>query len=615
MRAFSGRRFGTCVALLLLLAGPFAARAARAADANIELALPVFGFSSGMTVTGTNPRFDLYVPDYRSARSMQVRFVLQVPEHVDGDGTVVVRVDGTPIGSASIDAIRKGASVGGTFAKFRGTGRMIDVSVETYLTVRASRSCQEYDPRSLWLRISPESAVTIVHSTAAPATVAEFFQDYDGRYAVSLAPGAPDATRLAAIGLGYWLDQLERWRRVHLTFEAKPGEPARAIVVVPSSTQDLAVRDGKLYATPHGIELIAAKGAQTIVAPGAGGGVVHRGAAPQSPVTLDALGIGTRTQTGSGDLTFPVSFTLGTFGGLPDGLHLHLLLSHGPYRAGDRASVSVMLNGAAINGFNLSQTGKTESYDVPLDANRLAGSNQLAVVVEFVPKNEECAGGRPAMAASVLGSSSFAWRGLSSFAPSIGEFFNGASGSVGVGVGANLDAAAFALMDRLGTVDTNVTGLDIRRYTGGELEGQHSEIYVADPKSLGALPIAYDPATGRLTVSNDAGKTVYQASLDVPSGILQSVRVDVPALVLTYAKSAEALGDLRVVSFRELSSAGYDVLVFNDRGIAYTNPPQMVADRRRPPTPIRSSWPVFVLFGVLIVVALILIARRARRVS
>jgi hypothetical protein len=219
------------------------------------------------------------------------------------------------------------------------------------------------------------------------------------------------------------------------------------------------------------------------------------------------------------------------------------------------------------------------------------------------------------MAASVLGTSTFAWSSLANFSPSIGEFFNEASDNVGVAVGPNLDGAAFTLLDRLGTIDPNVTSLEIHRYTGTQLDGYRSAIYVAGAQSLGELPLVYDSATGRLKVTSDAGKTVYQASLDLPAGIVQTVREATPTLVLTYAKSAAALDAMRVVSFRELSNARYDVLVFNDRGLAYTNPPQIVADRRRSPTPIRSSWPMFAIFGALVVIALVFIARRARKVS
>ena len=561
---------------------PARSRAARAPRTrSVTLGLPIFGFASGATVTGTNPRFDLYVPDYRSARSMRVHFALQFPEHVDGDATVVVRVDGIQVGSATISAIRKGASLDGTFEKFRGTGRMIDVSVETYLTVKTSSTCKEYDPRSLWMRVAPQSTIEIAHATTQPATVAEFFQDYDGRYAVNVLNGAPDETHLSAIALGYWLNQIERWRRVHLTFESKLAGIQRTIVVEPEAAADLAVRDGTLYLTPRGIDLIAAKGAPTVVAPWTSGVAVRRGPAPSSPVSLDALGIGTRTQRGSGDLTFPIDFTLGTFGGLPETLHLHLQLSHGPYRAGDRAAVSILLNGAVVNGFNLSQTGKTEDYDVPLDVNRLAGANHLAVIVEFIPKNEACAGGRPAMAASVLGSSTFTWTSLASFSPSIGEFFNEGSDNVGVAVGPNLDGAAFTLMTRFGTVNPNVTSLKIERYGGKPIEGYRSEIYVADAASLAELPLAYDPATGALKVTNDAGKTVYQASLDFPAGVMQTVREATPTLVLTFAKSPSALDAMRVVSYRELSNALRRARVQRPRHRLH----EPAADGRRPLPP------------------------------
>ena len=122
-------------------------------------------------------------------------------------------------------------------------------------------------------------------------------------------------------------------------------------------------------------------------------------------------------------------------------------------------------------------------------------------------------------------------------------------------------------------------------------------------------------SSGELNVRNASGKAVYQARLDTPYAILQSLRAGVPSLVMTYAQQPSALDSLQTLSASELSAARYDIVLFNDRGIAYTNPAEMVEVKRAPPSPLRSSWPLIVLFGVVVVVGLALIARRARRVS
>jgi hypothetical protein len=612
--AIAGRFLGFAL-FALLFSAPLAAPAASVPDATTVMPLSTLGFPTGMSVGGSRPRFDLYVPDYRSARRMDVRFYAQMPQQIDGSTSVVVRVDGVPVGTSTVAALRGGGSVGGSFSAFKGTGRMLDVSIEAYLTV-ASRNCADNDPRGLWMRVSPESSIAIVHANAPAATVAEFFEDYDGGYAVSDASGLSDTARLDGIELAYWLNQVERWRKLHLEYGPSKTAGVRKIVVGDEGA-DLVVRGGVLYVTPRGINLIAAKGERTALTESAEGSVTLKGTTPRSPASLQSLGIGTRTERGVGELNFPVGFSLGTFGGLPQNLQLHLDLAHGPYRSGDRAAVTILLNGAVVNGFSLSQQGKTEHYTVPLDDSRLGGSNRVEVSVEYVPGRETCAGAHATFSVSLLGSSSFSWRGVSDYAPTIGEFFNGLAGHAVVTISDTaLDPSAFALLDALGRIDPNVTALAVQRTAGAPMaDGVSGEIDVLAPQALGDLPVAYDPATGRLHLTNDAGKTIYAATLDHPSGIIQALRDKMPVLVMTYAVNPSVLESLRVVGASELSAAHYDVLVFNDRGIAYTNPGELVAAKRQSADPVRRSWPLFVIFAVVVIVSLIFIARRALRVS
>lgn len=614
MRTASRRGWLPSIALflaLLTLCVPHRAFAAQ--DVPTEFALETLGFAGGATITGTNPRFDLYVPDYHSGRKLEMTFSLAFPPLVDPKAIVVLRVDGNPLASTTVDALRNG-TLHATFTAFRGTGRMLDVSVESYLTV-SGRSCNESDPRSLWMFVTPKSRLVLWHFNAAPATVAEFFEDYDGRYAVTVAPNAADDLRRNAIALGYWLNQLERWRPVRLTF-LSPPQPNTRTIVVENASQDLAVRNGVLHASVRGIDLIAARAAASVVEPSTSGSAIIKGKTFTSPVTLDQLGIGTRTQKGAGQMKFPVGFTLGTFGDLPNTLHFTLELSHGPYRAGDRAAVTVLLNGAVVNGFTLSQAGKLERFDVPIDVHRLGGANSLDVTVEFIPSRQDCAGGQPSLTISLLGSSEFSWRGSAGFPPTIGEFFNQTAGHAELAISdAALDPYAFVILDRLGAIDPNVTALSVRRLDASPDPNVRATIEVADPQALAGIPMAYDPATGRIVLKNGAGKSVYDTTLDTPYGILQTLRLSDPALVVTYAKSPQALDALGVASASELSSARYDVLLFNAKGIAFTNPGSAIAAQRKPPTPVRSSWPLIVLFVILVAVALVLIARRARRVS
>ncbi len=576
------------------------------------LPLAVYGFASGVTVAGTDPHFDLYVPDYPGARSMDVRFALGFSAIVDGHSVVTVTVDGEPVGTSTVAALRSGATAGGIFRRFQGKGRMLTVSVEAHLDVPGQR-CHEYDPRSLWMRVMPESRIAVDRSDVPPATAAQFFENYDGRYAVTSAPGASDEIRRASLGLAYWVHQLERWRNVELTYGSAGAAPVRTIVVGESKA-DLEVRGDTLYATPRGLSLLLVRAAPGVIVKTGNGYSTIKERAMHSPVTFDALGLGTRTQRGSGDLHFLVPFALGTFGGLPHALHLHLELAHGAYERGDRAAMTVLLNGAVVNGFGLSQSGGTQRFDVPIDERRLGAANTIDVAVEYVPQG--CA--RSSMSVSVLGTSSFAWSGVAQYPPTVGEFFNEATGTLGVGISdPKLDGAAFRLLDRLGSIDPNLSRIVVSAYDGKPLESVREAVYVSSPEALKEVPISWDPKTGELRLSDDAGKTVFSAQLGSAYGQMRAFRAAVPSLAVTYTKSdsPQVLDSIGALSPGQLSSANTDLLLFDARGVVYQSPPNAVIKARTPRSPLRSSWPLFVGFAAIIIVALILVARRARKVS
>ncbi|MBV8489505.1 MAG: cellulose biosynthesis cyclic di-GMP-binding regulatory protein BcsB, partial [Candidatus Eremiobacteraeota bacterium] len=506
-----GRSLFFALAAFTVAAGWIAPAAA--ASATVHLPLAVYGLRSGATVTGSNPRFDLYVPDYRSARSLTARYALAFPSIVDGNGVVTVRVDGVPVGTSTVEAVRGGAIVSATFSHFEGKGRMLDVSIDAQLTV-GGKKCREYDPKGLWMRILPASELAVDRNDAPPATVREFFEDYDGRYAVDVAPGAGEDVKRAAIGLAYWLHQIERWRHIDLAYLKKETAPGRTIVVGPGEG-DLRVAGGKLYTTVHGIDVLRVRFVPKVSVEPQHGVAVIKGNRVKSPATLDALGIGTRTQRGTGDMSFPTGFSLGTFGGVPRGLHFHLDVAHGSYQAGDRAAVTVLLNGSAINGFQLSQNGGTQRYDVPIDEARLGPSNSLDVIVEFVPKG--CAGA--SMTISLLGSSSLAWSGVNAYPPTIGEFFNEAAGHLGLAISdPKLDGNAFTLLDRIGSIDPNVTRITVAPYGGSAMSGVREAAYVSAPEAFQEIPISWNPQTGDLNLSNDKGQTVFAAKLGTVYG-------------------------------------------------------------------------------------------------
>ncbi|MBV8489774.1 MAG: hypothetical protein JO199_04515, partial [Candidatus Eremiobacteraeota bacterium] len=98
---------------------------------------------------------------------------------------------------------------------------------------------------------------------------------------------------------------------------------------------------------------------------------------------------------------------------------------------------------------------------------------------------------------------------------------------------------------------------------------------------------------------------------------IRAFRKGDPSLVMTYTKSdsASVLDALANLTPAQLSASRSEVMLFDAQGIEYQSPEHEIVAMRSPPSPLRASWPLFVVFGVAIVVALFFIARRARRVS
>ena len=222
------------------------------------------------------------------------------------------------------------------------------------------------------------------------------------------------------------------------------------------------------------------------------------------------------------------------------------------------------------------------------------------------------------MTVSLLGDSSFSWSGVNAYPPTIGEFFNESSGSLGVAISdPKLDGYAFTLLDRLGAIDPNVARVSVTPYDGTPLTGVREAAYVSAPEAFKEIPLSWNPESGDLNLSDDKGKTVFAAKLGTVYGLLRTFREAVPSLVLTYTKSdsPQILASLGDLTPAQLSAARSELLLFDRQGIQYQSPPHRLVELRNPPSPVRASWPLFIVFGIVVVVALFLIARRARRVS
>jgi hypothetical protein len=583
------------------------------AERSVTLPLAAFRYGDGITVPGSEPSFTLYVPVFASARRFAVSAVVRLPANISRRARVELLLAGRPVASelagdrrtlelkGSIDAPRDRAS--------------LDVTIRARLALD-EQHCEQSEARSLYLFIAPETKVVVTEATSKPATVAGFFEGYDTRFAVSADPKATAEIKLERLALGYGIHRVVRWRTPQLSLTEKPDPSARRIMVGDYG-EDLRVRDGVLFASRAGIDAITAGRVRLVIGSSAERAKENATPDPRRSLTLDALGLGTRTQTGAGSLAFPVDTTLSIFRGRPSGLHFIIDLTHTALDAQDSARLDVLAAGTILNSFTLSRAGGRERFDVPIDDRFLRAAQNLVVNIDYLPHGQACAGTAASLTASLLGSSRFEWSKTADVAPSVGDFFDTAFGTLDVGVqDETFSPATFALLDRLGNINPRVKIVSVRTLADGQAEAADASIEAGTTAELEKrLPLAVKQTGDGFSVTDGGGVIVFRAGESDSFGVLQTFAAAPPKLALTYAGSPAVLGAVQTLPLAAFTQAGNDVLVFTPTRIAYTKTEEIAHARTLPAPFYERALPMILTAAAVLLALLLLVVARARRVS
>jgi len=113
---------------------------------------------------------------------------------------------------------------------------------------------------------------------------------------------------------------------------------------------------------------------------------------PAAEQTVGQLGAGTLDVSGEGRLDLNIPFSQAAFGGMVDGLTLHLRGEHTPVPAGSAASLAVLVNGVVVASRTLGPSGRFD-LQPRVPGAELQRDNLLTIEVAYTPVQGVCAAG------------------------------------------------------------------------------------------------------------------------------------------------------------------------------------------------------------------------------
>jgi hypothetical protein len=560
------------------------------------------------TSYGSRPSLNFFLPVFRSVRSIHFRAIVRVSPAVDARSTVTVVSGGTPQFSESVDAVRRNPVIDVNLPLPRLPQRTLDVSVTGAFAHVNDDVCSRFDPASLYLIVDRASEF-VVDSAPPSSVVAEFLQTYDANVAIVVPPGTASTRRLAAIGLGYELKQLYRWRHADIALRTTLDPTARNIVL--GNFQDaLAVRGNQLDVGPQGDALLGRQIEPLLMATTVESAQLAPAANPPSARQLSLFDLGMTTQTQTGEHpAFSLPFNTGPLDGLPTGLRLNATLAHTALSPDERATVSISINGALVDSLPLAIGRGRENVEVAIPSRLVASANDVRLSVDYDPARD-CRVAPPSFTTTLLDDSFFSWDGVTTYTFSVGEFFRSASGRVVVLVdGDQLIPYAFSLVSMLGDGNPNVTSLDVLPFAGTIPSGYNAAIVVAPLERLSqwSIPLAVNGASFAL----GEGAPPLTARYDDGFGVLESARIGATqTLIASYWKDPGSVAQLDRFGYETVASQTGRVFMFQGQRELYASTAPRV--RVLPEPFLVHAWLPVGAGAIVLLAGVIFIARRQR---
>jgi hypothetical protein len=301
--------------------------------------------------------------------------------------------------------------------------------------------------------------------------------------------------------------------------------------------------------------------------------VLPRPPPARQKLSLADLGVTSLDQHGE-RVSVQIPFTLAQLGGAPQQLVAHLAM-----RASAAGRLTVLFDGREINEFSFAPG--EHAIRVPLPSAALRGSNLLHLDAAFDHPARFCDSAAPSLA--IDDSSTLQWAGRADIPQTLERQIGELSGRVTLASDPSIFPHAFAVVDALGSINRSIEALDTRTLPeASTVPGSVIEI--------GAPP----------DIAPNDGRSYGEVRIAPGDRILVSYVGD-PAVLDRLVQLAPQLAGSNATRF-----------VFGTTGAVVSEDAPLLT---RTQTRQRIRIVLYVAFGIVLVIATALIARRARRFS
>ena len=601
--------------------------AAYAASQDVEIVrLSDLGYESSIVLRGTQT-FTAFLPIYPQLRRATLSLPMEISPDVDPNSSITVGINGVPASSVTVERAGFRPNLQVPLPLPPGSLRSVEVTVTVHLFKMRDR-CEDDSGPNMWATIPTTAAFRLETTAFNPQYIADWFRDYGGRVNIVVDRSVPDDVRLAALALPYSLQQVARWRSTTIGFSDRRDPTARN-VVVGSFARSLELRGSDLYVSRSGIGLLTAFIGPMLLTNSVTNASYAASATPPpvKQLSLAQLGLPRETRSGgAGEISFTIPFSLADVGGHPDGLQFVFGLTHTALQGDQTGTVDVRFNDVLVRSYALSASGGEETFAAPIDSSLIHGSNTVKVSTLF--RSGQGAGlCAPAdtFTVSLLDSSGFTWGSVRKAGGGIGDFFQSSHGRMIVLLGRDdTYTEAFALLEKLGEVNTSIQSIAVERFTGTiaaeyfdgtNTVGYDEALVVASSPEVAALKPEFNPNGSAFSIVDQrSSRTLYTASYSQPFGVLETLQTSaIPALVATYWGDRTILDTLGQFSGRLLASQVDTIFLFDRDYVAYGPTDASRARIKGPPNPVAILAYGGLALAVLGIVVVIFMGTRSSR--
>lgn len=560
-----------------------------AAESTAIIPLGDLGYPNGKVVAGTNSTLTLHLPVFRSTRGIALHLPLRFPSGLDPRSTVEVSADGARVYATALRGLENSPVLDVAIPLPAQPKSSLEISMNAALGEGAGNCA-----RTPYFAIQPGGYVRIRSDDAGAGLISGFLETHGGRLAIVVPVRAPLARQLDAVRLAYLVQRLYPWRLSTVDLR-ETADPSARNFVLGDFRRALTARGNILQVSPEGVQFLE-RGVDPLVSTPriSEDTAAYRGMRLKArELPLGDLASLPAPQLGN-DALFTVPLDLAVLGGVPLQLQFTAVVTHDAVVPPDRGTIEVLVNGTLLGSAPLAQSAGRQTVRTAVPPEVLRPRNDVTVNVRYAGTAPGvCALRRPVTRLS--GDSKFTWTSVAAATPSLGEFFQMASGRVGIFVAdSSYVPLAFDIAALLGQGSTQISQLDALRYDGDVPSGYDYAV-VAGPVHPG-FPLIPE------YLSHDAGSL----------GILTTARAgSTPTLFAGRLNGRDAASGLRSIGFATLAEQSGNLFIFRGAVPVYAASNRAPLDEQ-PESPYRTPG-IIAGIAVFATLALVVLLRRRPR--